>query len=122
MRKESLGTIVGLLAAVVVAVGTVFLSYYRLKVPQIPLDWVALIFSGLTMGCLAFFIVWGHFQKDPEPARFCPNCGETLENVTGLLDVAMKINAPIWEKIGDRLKCPKCGWDSDKRNTGISVK
>ena len=73
VRKGSLGTIAGLAVGAAVAVATMFLSYYKLKVPQIPLDWVALIFSGLTTGLLAFFIVWGHFQKDPEPGDNNPS-------------------------------------------------
>jgi hypothetical protein len=56
----------GLLAALFVALATIYLSYTRLKQPQIALDWAALIFSGLTTGIITFFIVWGHFQKDPQ--------------------------------------------------------
>jgi hypothetical protein len=50
-----------------VSAATMYLSYTKLKQPQIGLDWAALVFSGLTTGIIAFFIVWGHFQKDPEP-------------------------------------------------------
>ena len=115
MRKGSLGTIAGLLVAFVVAVATVFLSYYRLKVPQIPLDWVALVFSGLTTGCLAFFIVWGHFQKDPEPntVPLCPACGGTLtfkefgQTGKGVI-LALVGHLPL----GEVAECEKCHWKS----------
>jgi len=50
-----------------------YLSCTQLKMPQIPLDWAALVFSGLVAGLLAFFIVWGHFQKDPEVGQYGRN-------------------------------------------------
>jgi drug/metabolite transporter (DMT)-like permease len=65
MPRLTLGNILAVCAGVLAAVGTMLLSYYKLKVPQISLDWLALIFSGLTAGLIAFFIVWGHFQKEP---------------------------------------------------------
>ena len=65
MSHRNTGTIVGTVAAVLVGAATIYLSYTKLKVPQIPLDWAALIFSGLTTAIITFFVVWGHFQKDP---------------------------------------------------------
>ncbi len=53
--------------AVLVGLFTIYLSYTKLKEPQIPLDWAALFFSGLTTAIIAFFVTWGHFQKDPVP-------------------------------------------------------
>ena len=106
MRKGSLGTIFGLVVGAVAAVVTMFLSYRYLKVPQIPLDWVALAFSGLTTGLLTFFIVWGHFQSD-EPVRIagaavsfeedshCPRCGEIG-----------RVYRPVWTIIGAVLLFP----------------
>ena len=64
MRKSVIFAIV---AGLIVAVATMYVSYTGLKVPQIPLDWSALLFSGLISGLITFFIVWGHFQKDPQP-------------------------------------------------------
>ena len=64
MRKSVIFAIV---AGLIVAVATMYVSYTGLKVPQIPLDWAALLFSGLITGLITFFIVWGHFQKDPQP-------------------------------------------------------
>jgi hypothetical protein len=61
------GVIVGGVAGLIVAAATVYVSYTMLKVPQVGLDWAALVFAGLTTGLIAFFIVWGHFQKDPTP-------------------------------------------------------
>jgi hypothetical protein len=61
--------VIGLIAGVIVGTATIYLSYTRLKVPQIPLDWVALILSGLTTGIISFFVVWGHFQKDSAQGR-----------------------------------------------------
>jgi hypothetical protein len=61
------GMIVGVLTGLVVALATAYISFTYLKQPQIPLDWAALVFSALTTGLVAFFVVWGHFQKDPEP-------------------------------------------------------
>ena len=58
---------ISLLAATVVAAATMYLSVTQLKPPQVPLDWAALVFSGLTTGIITFFVVWGHFQKDPDP-------------------------------------------------------
>lgn len=69
MSKGWTGYAVGIIAGLVVALGTIYISYTKLKVPQIPLDWAALIFSGLTTGIITFFIVWGHFQKDPHPDK-----------------------------------------------------
>jgi hypothetical protein len=59
-------------AGLIVAGATMYVSYTGLKIPQIGLDWAALIFSGLTTGLITFFIVWGHFQKDPEPEKHDP--------------------------------------------------
>jgi hypothetical protein len=59
------GVIPGLLGGLIVASMTMYISYTELKQPQIPLDWAALILSGLTTGIVVFFIVWGHFQKEP---------------------------------------------------------
>ena len=67
VRSPGKGVVLGLIAALIVAMATVYLSYTRLKVPQIPLDWAALVFSGLTTGIITFFLVWGHFQKDATP-------------------------------------------------------
>ncbi len=64
MRKD---VILGLLAGLVVALATAWLSYTYLKRPELAMDWAALVFSGLTTGLITFFIVWGHFQKDPAP-------------------------------------------------------
>ncbi len=69
MRKSVLFAAV---AGLIVAAATMYVSYTSLKVPQIALDWAALIFSGLTTGLITFFIVWGHFQKDPEPEKRDP--------------------------------------------------
>ena len=67
MQKRTLGNSIATVAAVVAALATMYLSDKYLKQPQIALDWAALIFSGLTTGLITFFIVWGHFQKDPTP-------------------------------------------------------
>ncbi len=69
MSKRTLGNLLATLAGVLVAAATMYISYTKLKQPQIPLDWAALAFSGLITGLLAFFIVWGHFQKDPAPDK-----------------------------------------------------
>jgi hypothetical protein len=61
------GVIAAVIAGLVVAGVTGYISYNYLKVPQVGLDWAALVFSGLTTGLITFFIVWGHFQKDPTP-------------------------------------------------------
>src|SRR6185312_16355855 len=66
LTRHIVGNLLATVAAVLVGAATVYLSYTKLKVPQIPLDWAALIFSGLTTAIIAFFVVWGHFQKDPE--------------------------------------------------------
>lgn len=69
MPTRTKSIIIGLFAASIIAAATIYLSYTRLKQPQIFLDWAALIFSGLTTGIVTFFVVWGHFQKDPSPPR-----------------------------------------------------
>jgi hypothetical protein len=69
VRKRWTGHILGGIAGLAVAAATMYLSHTKLKPPQIDLDWAALILSGLTTGIFAFFIVWGHFQKDPQPGQ-----------------------------------------------------
>jgi len=69
VQKRTLGNALAIIAAVLVALATMYLSNKYLKEPQIPLDWAALIFSGLTTGLITFFVVWGHFQKDPVPKK-----------------------------------------------------
>lgn len=53
--------------ALLVGTLTLYVSYTRLKMPELAMDWAAFILSGMTTGIIAFFIVWGHFQKDPQP-------------------------------------------------------
>jgi hypothetical protein len=78
--------ILSVLAGLLVALATAYLSFNFLKRPELALDWAALGFSGLTTGLITFFVVWGHFQSDPtvdvggNPAVFvedasCPKCG-----------------------------------------------
>ena len=116
MRKGTFGTLFSSLLAVVVALGTVYVSYTKLKEPQNWLDWMALVFTGLTAGVIAYFLSWGHFQKEPAPARYCPNCGSEMENVTGFGDVAGAIHAPLWKKVSEHFKCKACGWDNTDPN------
>ena len=65
--RRVVGNLMAGTAGLLVALATVYLFYTKLKEPQIPLDWAALVFSGLTTGIITFFLVWGHFQKDPAP-------------------------------------------------------
>lgn len=65
MSKRPLATFFATAIALLVCAGTMYLSYAKLKQPQILIDWLALVFCGLTTGIIAFFVVWGHFQKDP---------------------------------------------------------
>lgn len=67
MQRRHLGTLFSLAIAVFVGALTIYISYTKLKEPQIFLDWAALVFSGLTTAVIAFFISWGHFQTDPVP-------------------------------------------------------
>jgi len=67
VRKSTFATVFSTGLAIVVGLGTVYISYTKLKEPQIMLDWIALVFTGLTSGVIAFFLTWGHFQKDPVP-------------------------------------------------------
>jgi hypothetical protein len=60
-------------SGLIVAGATMYISYTSLKIPQIGLDWAALVFSGATTGLITFFIVWGHFQKDPDPEKRDPH-------------------------------------------------
>jgi hypothetical protein len=66
-RVVQKGVIFGGLAGTVVGIVTMYVSFTILKRPEILLDWAALVFSGLATGLIMFFIVWGHFQKDPTP-------------------------------------------------------
>ena len=66
VQKRTIGNTLATVAAVVVALATMYLSNTYLKQPQIALDWVTLVFSGLTTGLITFFVVWGHFQSDPK--------------------------------------------------------
>ena len=65
MKATQRGLYPGLTAGVLMGAGTMYLSQRFLKQPQNSMDWAALILSGLTAGIIAFFIIWGHFQKDP---------------------------------------------------------
>ena len=65
MQTRQRGVIPGLVAGLMMAVATMYLSQRYLKQPQIPMDWAALVLSGLTTGIIVFFVIWGHFQKDP---------------------------------------------------------
>ncbi len=69
MQKSRFATPFALAIGTLVGAGTMYLSYTKLKQPQILIDWLALIFCGLTTGIIAFFVVWGHFQKDPEKSN-----------------------------------------------------
>jgi hypothetical protein len=69
VQKRTLGNTIATIAASLVGIATMYLSERYLKQPQIPLDWAALAFSGLTTGLITFFVVWGHFQKDPTPDK-----------------------------------------------------
>ncbi len=69
VRKKWIGHVCGALGGTVVGLATIYLSYTKLKVPQVGLDWAALILSGLTTGVIVFFVVWGHFQEDPVPEK-----------------------------------------------------
>jgi hypothetical protein len=69
VQKRTIGNTLATAAAVLVGSATMYLSLRYLKQPQIPLDWAALVFSGLTTGLITFFVVWGHFQKDPTPDK-----------------------------------------------------
>ena len=75
MQKRWTGTIVAGAAGLVMAAATFWLFCTKLKQPQTGfdaaalMDWSALIFAGLTTGIISFFVVWGHFQKDPPPQR-----------------------------------------------------
>ena len=68
MPKQK-GTITSLVAGLLMCLATMYLSYHHLKQPQILFDWAALIFSGLVTGSITFFVVWGHFQDDPDPDK-----------------------------------------------------
>ncbi|HVT81722.1 MAG TPA: hypothetical protein VHM90_13845 [Phycisphaerae bacterium] len=65
MPKPRLANLFAFAVGLLVCLGTMYLSYTKLKQPQILIDWLALIFCGLTTGIIAFFVVWGHFQKSP---------------------------------------------------------
>jgi hypothetical protein len=67
VQRSTVGTVISIAAALAVAAVTCYISYMKLKEPQILLDWFALAFSGLTTGAITFFVIWGHFQKDPVP-------------------------------------------------------
>jgi hypothetical protein len=64
LSKRPIATLFSAVFALLVCAGTMYLSYAKLKQPQILIDWLALVFCGLTTGIIAFFVVWGHFQKD----------------------------------------------------------
>jgi hypothetical protein len=72
VRRSLAGTVIALAFALAVGLLTVYISYTKLKEPQILLDWLALVFSGLTTGAITFFVIWGHFQKDPVPPASVP--------------------------------------------------
>ncbi len=65
--KRLLTNVFSLFIALVVGLITIWASKRYLKDPQIPLDWAVLIFSGVITAIIAFFVTWGHFQKDPTP-------------------------------------------------------
>ncbi len=65
--RRARGVLPGLMAGILAGSLAIYVSYAHLKQPQNSLDWAALIVSGLTVGIIAFFIIWGHFQSDPVP-------------------------------------------------------
>lgn len=69
MNRHLLGNVLASVLGIAVGLLTIYISYTRLKEPQILLDWLALVFSGLTTGAITFFITWGHFQDDPVPPK-----------------------------------------------------
>jgi len=67
VASKGIGNVVAGVAGSAVAAVTMYFFDTQLKRPEIFLDWAALVFSGLTTGIVTFFVVWGHFQEDPEP-------------------------------------------------------
>ena len=71
--KRLIGNVLATVAALLVAVLTIFASLRFLKEPQDIktwvglLDWAVLAFSGMTTGVITFITVWGHFQSEPVP-------------------------------------------------------
>lgn len=37
-----------------------------LTAPETTLDWICLASAALVVGTVAYFVVWGHFQRDPK--------------------------------------------------------
>lgn len=69
MANRRIGNAVAGAAGTAVALLTMYISWAYLRRPQSLLDYAALVFSGLTTGIIVFFVVWGHFQRDPEPGK-----------------------------------------------------
>jgi len=66
MTRRAISNIFATLAALAVGSAAYVVSYH-MREPQIWLDHAALVFAGLITGLIAFFITWGHFQKEPQP-------------------------------------------------------
>src|SRR4051812_15795467 len=115
----------GLAAGILAGALAIYVSYAHLKQPQNSLDWAALIVSGLTVGIIAFFIVWGHFQDDPVPEatpvietiNTCPVCGGPVESTllpqsfrNFLYKPALVVAISSREPVEIGAKCTKCDW------------
>jgi hypothetical protein len=66
--------IANLLAASIAVLGGAYAIYksYGMREPQGAFDWLALVFTGVIVGLIAFFLVWGHFQSDPQTDQARP--------------------------------------------------
>jgi len=65
MTRRATANTLATLAALTVGAAAYAVSY-KMREPQIWLDYAALIFAGLITSLIAFFITWGHFQKEPQ--------------------------------------------------------
>jgi hypothetical protein len=61
----SFGTALAALSALAAAAGTFYISVWHLSRPDTLLGWLVQGSSGITVGVIVFFVVWGHFH-DPE--------------------------------------------------------
>ena len=128
--RRARGLFPGLAAGSLAGALAIYVSYAHLKQPQNSLDWAALILSGLTVGIIAFFIVWGHFQGDPEitegvPVQpsVCPLCGGPVkirDNADGAMGVltVLALHVPI----GNVVECEKCDWKSNNRDLNKRIR
>jgi len=69
MTKRLVGNVFATIMALLMGTATTMVSIWYLAAPDKFLDWAVQICAGITVAIIVFFMVWGHFQSQEEPAK-----------------------------------------------------